>query len=220
MREDESVTVFARTHVAREGTMALTSEQFHWIFGGFVASLGVVLFAAELSLLRHRAIGFALPVGLIIGGAMAAADPLLHGSTSNANPTETAQHIAFGIGMLAVGVIELQRARQRLARVAWSLALPLFLVAVGIAFLRHAQHEAAAPPLVLIVQHRLQGIALITAGLAKAVVEIRGERAGSVRGAWLVALIIFGLEFLVYTESGGAAGHGAARPPANEHEGH
>lgn len=200
--------------------MGLTSEQFHWIFGGFVAALATVLFVAELSSLREGRLRFALPVGLIGGGAMAAADPLFHGAASNANPTETAQHIVFGIGMLAVGVIELQCARQRLASVAWSLALPVFLVSVGIALLRHAQHEATAPALVLIVQHRLHGIALITAGVTKAIAEIRGERATPIRGAWLVGVLIFGVEFLVYTESDAGGGHGAPSPPAGEHGGH
>lgn len=200
--------------------MALTSEEFHWIFGGLVAALGIVLFGAELSPSRKASIRFALPVGLIAGGAMVAADPLFHGSASKANPTETAQHIAFGVGMLLVGFIELQCARQRLTTVVWSLALPAFLVVVGIAFLRHAQHEAAAPPLVLIVQHRLHGIALIAAGVTRAAAEIRGERATPIRGAWLVAVVIFGVEFLVYTESDAGGGHGGAPPGASGHEGH
>ena len=205
--------------------MALTSEQFHWIFGGIVAALGLVLVLGEMSVVRASWIRFALPVGLLGAGAMAAGDPLFHGSNSNSNPAETAQHIAFGIGMLAVGVVELQRARGRLGAVGWALALPVGLVAVGIALLRHAQHEAAAPPMVLIVQHRLQGIALIAAGVAKAAAELRGERAGSIRGAWLVALIIFGFEFLVYTESGGThapagRGEGSGAPAAAPPQGH
>ncbi len=78
-------------------------------------------------------------------------------------------------------------------------------------FLFHARHEAAAPAIVLTVQHRIFGATLAVAALAKAAAELGGEKARAFRVAWLLPLLVFGLEMLLYTEGGaGMAGHGAA----------
>jgi len=78
-------------------------------------------------------------------------------------------------------------------------------------FLFHAQHEAAASAIVLTVQHRIFGATLAVAALAKAAAELGGEKARAFRVAWLLPLLVFGLEMLLYTEGGaGMAGHGTA----------
>ena len=52
------------------------------------------------------------------------------------------------------------------------------------------------------------GLTLITAGIAKALSAIGHHRTQAFAVAWLVPLLLFGLELLVYTEAGASSGHG------------
>lgn len=194
--------------------MGLTSEQVHWIVGGVVSAGAITLILKETLVIRAAWPRYVLPIGLLGWGVEAIVDPFVHGSEMPGGyGAEALQHVLMGVVMLAAGGIELGRERGKLTATAWGFVLPVILLVLAAMFLGHAQHEAAVPPLVLIVQHRVLGLTLVVAGLAKALAVLKHERTKAFELGWLLVLLVVGLQFLAYTEGGsGHAGHGAPAP--------
>jgi hypothetical protein len=185
--------------------MGLTSEQVHWVLGGAISLIAVILLLRAAGVLRASWPRYFLPFGLLLLAGETFLDPLIHGlGTPQHEAAETAQHFVMGGLMAAVGLVELQRARDRLRSRFWGFLLPVGLLAVGILFLVHAQHDSAAPAILLIVQHRVMGATLVVAAAAKFLAELGQDKTRSFEAGWLVAMLVFGLELLLYTEASGA----------------
>lgn len=189
--------------------MGLTSEQVHWILGGGLIPLALVLVLQEREIIRARWPRHLLGAALMVGGLAFVFDPLLHGSAAPENyEAETAQHAVQGGVLLAVGLIELLRGTSRLRARWWGLFLPVGLVAMGVTFLLHAQHAAAGPPILLVQQHRIIGATFLVAAATRGLSELGGERGRPLSVAWLVVLLLLGVEFALYTEGGAPNGTG------------
>jgi hypothetical protein len=196
--------------------MNLTSEQVHWIVGGWISIIALLLILNETGVLATRWVRWLLPIGMLAVGIELIFDPLLHGAAAPGGyEHETAQHFMLGAGLIAVGAIEGLREKEILRRRFWSMVLPTGLVATGAVFLFHAQHEASVPMVVLIAQHRVIGATLWLAGLAKALAEIKSQKTRPFAVVWLVLLLLFGFELLLYTEGGSLFGESFV-----EHSGH
>lgn len=189
--------------------MGLTSEQVHWILGGALIPLAFVLLLHDREVIRGRWPTRLLGLGLIIGGFAFIFDPFLHGSAAPKDyGAETAQHAVQGGVLLAIGAVDLLRSFGRLRATVFALVVPAGLVAMGVTFLLHAQHAAAGPAILLTQQHRIVGSTFVVAAAAKALADVGGARTRPFATTWLVVLMLLGIEFALYTEGGGSAGHG------------
>jgi hypothetical protein len=184
--------------------MELSSEQVHWIGGMVLVVLAVSLLLYETHVFRRPWIRFFLPVVLIGWGVENALDTLVHGSKAPGGyEAETIQHYLQGAVMIAIGGVELLRALGRLAHRLWALVLPAGLVAVGLMFAFHQTHDAAAPAILLVIQHRILGATFIVTGLTKGLAAIDYEERTAFQVAWLFPLLLCGIELMLYTEGGG-----------------
>lgn len=188
--------------------MELTSEEVHWIGG--------VAFTAVALLLLHRAqmlqggwVPWLLPLLLLGYGLESFADLWVHGSAVPVNyGTESRQHLLQGSALLVAGAVEALRLMQRLKAPAWRFVLPMALAVVALVFLVHAQHGGGGSMALMQVQHRAFAIALLVAAAAKTIEGHAVLERCRLQGAWLLALLIFGLEMLNlnYTEAGRSHG--------------
>lgn len=188
--------------------MNLTSEQVHWIGGAAFTIVALLLILYETRLVRASWLPYVLPLLLIGYGVESLIDPLVHGTAIPQNyAAESLQHVMQGTVMLIVGGVEWLRAKGRLKHHGWGLVLPLGLLGVGGLFMFHAQHEAGTPPLILLVQHRIFAVTLWVTAAAKSFAEWPNKNARAFSIAWLLPLLLFGLELLVYTEGGNPLFH-------------
>lgn len=181
--------------------MGLTSEQVHWIFGFVLFSTGSFILAYNFRLVSAVWLRYLLPVVLTILSVELLLDPLLHGDAApDSYGAETAQHTALGIMLLVVSMIEYARMWGKLSHLIWAMILPAGMVIAGTVFILHAQHDANVPMILLMTQHRIIGVTMITLGLVKALGEFPKDWAKAFHLTWPLLLIILGTQFLLYTE--------------------
>jgi hypothetical protein len=181
--------------------MGLSSEQLHWIIGGQLTALAFVLLLYETRVWRWGALRYALAFTLLLFSAEGSLHPLLSGALSPARfDAATEQHLMLAGVCFVVGVVELLRAAGRLRRDVWKAALPVGLSVTAVTFVFHAQHESHVPPILLTVQHRILGASLAVGAAAKTVSELRHPMAKPFAVAWLVPVLLAGVELLLYTE--------------------
>ena len=179
--------------------MNLTSEHVHWIFGVFLTIVPIVLLLHHGGAMRARWPIFIIPVTFLLLSIEIVLEPLVHGNAAPAGyAPESAQHMMIATLALAIAMIETGRALGRLQAKVWAMALPSALVVIGLLFFFHAQHQADVPMLLLMTQHRIMGVTLIVAGIAKAAGELTLKP--ELRIGWLLLILIFGIELLLYTE--------------------
>lgn len=179
--------------------MNLTSEHVHWIFGAFLTIVPIVLLLHHGGAIRARWPGFIIPVTFLLLSIEIVLEPLVHGNAAPAGyARESAQHMMIAVLAFAIAMIEMGRTFGRLQEKVWAMALPLVLVVIGLLFFFHAQHQADVPMLLLMTQHRIMGVTLIVAGIAKAAGEFTLK--SELRIGWLLLILLFGLELLLYTE--------------------
>lgn len=182
--------------------MELTSEQVHWIGGVAFTAVALLLLLHRAQVLQGRLVPWLLPLLLLGYGAESFADLWVHGSAVPANyGAESRQHLLQGGALLVAGIVEALLLMQRLKAPAWRIVLPLALAVVALVFLMHAQHGGGGSMALMQVQHRAFAIALLVAAIAKAIESHMALERGRLQGAWLLALLIFGLELLTYTEA-------------------
>jgi hypothetical protein len=197
--------------------VGLTSEQVHWLGGAYFVLVALALITHAVAPTRLRWAPWLLPALLVGYAAESVLDPLVHGRAIPWNyVAETAQHLVQGAAMLMAGVVEWARLRGRLRGVGWGLATPVALLVLAVVFLLHAQHDAAAPPAVLMVQHRAFAATLGVAALARAAAAL-APGAVALRAGWLFPLLAFGLQMLAYTERAPRHDMGPSSAPAPAH---
>jgi len=190
--------------------MELTSEQVHWLGGGAFVAVATLSIGQGLGFWSTRWIPWLLPALMIGYGIESGADWWIHGEARPANYfMQALQHVAQGSAMLVAGVVEALRLRGTLKASAWGYALPIALVAVGIGFWLHSQHNTGVDPMVLMVQHRAIAISLVVTACARALDVALAARSHALTVGWWLPLLAFGLLMLTYTESSmpGMEGH-------------
>jgi hypothetical protein len=181
--------------------MGLTTEQLHWLVGAELAALALVLIAHEAGVWRWAALRYALAATLLLFAAEGFLVPMLQRAVSH-EPFDlaTKQHLVLAALCLLVGVAEWLRAAGRLPGARWRAALPSGMFATAALFVFHAQHHSDAPPTLLTVQHRILGASLAVGAMAKTAGELPHAGARRLGVAWLVPLLLAGIELLLYTE--------------------
>ena len=176
--------------------------RIHEIFGSAVLVFVLVMLAKEAGLLRSRALAYFLPAGLLGLGLFVFLDPILfHGGGFGA---EGVQHQVQGVLIMAVGVVELLRARGRLRGRIFGAVLPLGLMGVGLLFVLHSQHGggAMAPQL---AQHRVLGTTILLSGLVKGADNLKLAKGNWAAVGWLLLMLVAAAALLFYAEGGGAS---------------
>jgi hypothetical protein len=198
----------------------LTSEQIHWILGGIIVVIAVLWLLYKSGVVPSPHVRYAIPLGLCALGLETFVDPILHGSVTVHSPHETRQHVAMGVLAFAAGAVEFFRLKGRMKHRAWGLVFPSVLGIIGFLFLFHSQHGGPGPALVLTVQHRFMGITLLLAGIMKALEETSSQRTEAFNVSWAVLLLLFGLEFIFYSEGGSIFGGTIYASPADSSHAH
>lgn len=181
--------------------MGLTSEQVHWLGGTAFVVVALALILYEVGAWRARALPWLLPLLLVGYGLESFADLWVHGAAAPLDyGAESRQHLLQGAVVTTAGVIEALRLRGRLTHTLWGLAVPLALLVVAAVFWLHAQHDADVSPMLMMVQHRAFAVTLAAAALARALSLVRTPAVARFSSAWLLALLIFGMQLILYTE--------------------
>ena len=183
--------------------MDITPTEVHRLIGSVTAAVSLILLAHEGFRFLSRWVVYLLPAGLILLGSETFLDPLIHGGgESPHSPLETQQHYLAGGALVTAGIVEVLRVRGILASVRWQLLMPALIATIGILFFLHSQHGAASMAVLVGVQHRVMAATLLTAAFSKFFGYLRPEKSSDFDVGWLIALLIFGLEMLLYTEGG------------------
>ncbi|MCX7587301.1 hypothetical protein [Phenylobacterium sp. 58.2.17] len=181
--------------------MGLTSEHVHWIFGAALIAVASLQIWRAHGKLTSRWLDFVVPLALVLFGLEMALDPLVHGAAKPGGyGAESAQHLVLGLILILGAAVEVVRVRKGLMTLAWRMPLILaVLIAAGL-FAFHAQHDADAPMLLLMTQHRVIAATLLAAALALLISPLDGPDAGPRPVAFPLIILILGAQFLLYTE--------------------
>lgn len=180
--------------------MNLTSEQVHWIFGAVLIAATVLLILRDVGRLRGRWVDYLLPGLLGAFGVEMLIDPLIHGDAAPTNyVAETAQHFGLGLLLLGAAVAELIRTYRRAQGRVWRLPLTAALAIAAATFWFHAQHDAAAPMILLVTQHRMIAATLAVSAIAM-LFEAQGPRERRQPPAVAYLMLLLGAQLLIYTE--------------------
>ncbi|MFP5296989.1 MAG: hypothetical protein ACLGG3_06655, partial [Alphaproteobacteria bacterium] len=81
--------------------MGLTSEQVHWIYGGALVGVALLMLLHVRGTITARWPEFMIGGLLLLFGAALVFDPFLHGAAAPANyAAETAQHLSLGLVLI------------------------------------------------------------------------------------------------------------------------
>lgn len=194
--------------------MELTSEQVHWIFGGVLVAVSAIYLLRDWRGRDWPRLDYLLPGLLALFGIEMLLDPLVHGNAAPGNyAAETAQHFTLGLLLIATSAAELLRVARGWRGPAARLPLAAALVAAAATFLFHAQHDSAAPMILLVTQHRMIGATLAVAALAVFVSMRQAGRDVRYPPALSLLMLLLGAQLLIYTESASTVHMGAMEHP-------
>ncbi|HEX6041623.1 hypothetical protein [Longimicrobium sp.] len=118
------------------------------------------------------------------------------------------QHLAIAALVTLGGVAEILHRSGGLPGKRWAFVWPLAVAGVGAAFLLHTQHGTGEAVARAVLVHRLLAAAFIATALLRAAEVLKGPRAGFLRYAWGVTLLVAAGILFAYREPPGAyAGH-------------
>ncbi|RTL46301.1 MAG: hypothetical protein EKK53_04555 [Burkholderiales bacterium] len=181
--------------------MGLTTEQVHWIGGALIAATVFLMLLKQSGVLPWQRLDYLLPLLLVGYGIESAADVWLHGDAVPSNyGSEARQHLLQGGVMLAAGLIQGLVLGGTLQHRLWQLAVPLSLAFTGVVFWLHVHQGMEHSMALVMTQHRSFAVSLLVAAGAKAVAVLGGQRARAFEVAWLLPLLLFGIELMIYTE--------------------
>ena len=176
----------------------------HQIFGVLIAAFAVVMLLREIGSLGGRWAEYLPAAALLFVGALLFADPwLFHGGDFG---VEGHQHTLQGLLAVVAGAVEGYRVQRKSEHFLVLLVIPAVLAVLGIGFLRHHQHPTG-DMLLQTVQHRIMGATLLLAAVVKLAANFRWRNGQWARAGWLLILLTFALQLLLYLEVPGHAGH-------------
>lgn len=194
--------------VARPIEKILYSEFNHRTSGLAVAILGLLALSAEVGLARRphlRVLWWLWPAGWILFGIFlfVRSDPNnwpwgAIGFWETLRDAETRQHKVAACVVIAIGVIEGLRAGQRLQSQAWASVFPLLGIGAAILLGLHSQVHVLTPRVYL---HHMAGAVLgVAMGASKLLCDQGFLRGRFGRFLWPSLLLLFGVQFMFYTE--------------------
>ena len=190
------------------------SEFNHHLAGFFLVLAGLFILAQVSFSNRFRSVRYAWPACFLLSGLF-----LLVFSDTELWPfgpkswiqglsdqPEVLQHKTFAAILLALGVIELARTRERL-KAAWAAwVFPVFAIAGSIMLLFHHHDAGMHGPDHMALMERIQSQHLsysVTGfgiGISKGLAEIRGRWQTVFSKTWPVLMIVLGVLLMFYTE--------------------
>ena len=189
------------------------SEGNHHLIGFLVVLGGVFILAEDILKKRFPAVSYAWPISFLISGlfVLACSDtelwpfgpkPWIQGTMTN---PEVIQHKIFAVLLLGLGLVEMQRARDRLKAAAW--VFPLFAVAGSVLLLFHSHNAGMRGENHMAIMARIHAEHLSYAaigfgiGLTKGLAEVRTKWQTIFANLWPTLMIVLGVLLVFYTES-------------------
>ena len=209
-------------HTAEE--MRAISDFVHRVEGAIVAVIALLVIAEAAGRLRNRRLwpGTVCVAGLFLFVALLAPHHGLNHARSQwafvfGDPQQR-QHLLIAALVTVGGVAELL-SRGRMKARCWTLVWPAAVAGVGLAFLLHTQHGTGEAVARAVTVHRLLAGAFVATGIARAAEVLRDTRAGLLRYAWGVILLIAAGILFTYREPPGAYAepHGSADGQPGSH---
>jgi putative copper resistance protein D len=190
------------------------SEGNHHLVGFFVALGGLFILAQDIMKKKFFAVRYAWPVCFLLSGLFILVysdtelwpfgrKPWIQGTLSN---PEVIQHKIFAVLLLAVGLIELARARDRLKAVWAAWVFPVLAVAGSALLLIHSHDAGMRGENHMAVMARIEAEHLSYAitgfgiGLAKGFAEVRTRWQAMFSKLWPTLMIVLGVLLMFYTE--------------------
>jgi hypothetical protein len=182
----------------------------HWAEGALLAAVGVLAWLEAARALTGIgtyswavllvAAGVLLPL-VIFGHGHEAYEEFGGREAIWADPQQR-QHLVMAAVLVVSGVSEVTA---RNAGVTWlGYVWPLGLAFVGILFTVHTQHGTSSAARRAVLVHRVLGVSIVLAGVARAVQLALEASRGFWAYAWVVILLVVALQLLVYREPVGA----------------
>lgn len=186
------------------------SEFNHHMAGLGVFLLGSLALAMELRLSRHpdsRHILWLWPLGWLLLGCFLFIrnDPESWPWTARTleealrNP-ETAQHLAAVVAVLAIGLIEGLRSAGYLKDRKWAFFFPILGIGMGVLLSLHSQIHAHGLPARVTWHHVTGSVLAVILSVSKLIREWQGPTSRIAPILWPSLLMLFGVDFLFYSE--------------------
>ncbi len=192
--------------------MRFLSDLAHWIEGGILGAVALAALAEAAGRLRASPGRYLWPSLILVAGLFLAPYLFLHHGLAQIDKTwrlvlqdmQQQQHLTMAALLLVAGAAELAARGGALRALAWRLAWPAALAAIGALFLIHLQHGAEAAVTWAQTVHRYLGIVLIAAALLRAAQVVGLRPARLFAYGWALALLAAALLLASYREPEGA----------------
>ena len=190
------------------------SEGNHHLVGFFVALAGAFILAQDTLKKRFPAVSYAWSVSFLISGLFVLVysdtelwpfgpKPWIQGTITN---PEVIQHKIFAVLLLGLGLVEMQRARERL-KAAWAAwVFPVLAVAGSVLLLFHSHNAGMRGENHMAIMARIQAEHQSYAatgfgiGLTKGLAEVRTRWRTVFAKLWPTLMIVLGVLLMFYTE--------------------
>ena len=190
-------------------------SEFNHHLAGFFLVLAGLFILAQVTVLNHfRSVRYAWPACFLLSGLFLLVfsdtelwpfgrQSWIHGLSSH---PEVLQHKTFAIILLALGFIEVARARERLKAVWAAWAFPVFAMAGSVLLLFHSHNAGVHGPDHMALMERIQSQHLsysVTGfgiGISKGLSEVRGRWQQVFSKIWPALMIALGVLLMFYTE--------------------
>ena len=191
------------------------SEGNHHLIGFFLVLAGVFILVQDTLKKRFRGVSYAWPVSFLISGLFVLVysdtelwpfgpKPWIYGTITN---PEVIQHKIFAVLLLGLGLVEMQRARERLKATWAAWVFPVLAAAGSVLLLFHSHSAGMHVENHMAIMARIQAEHLSYAatgfgiGLSKGLAEIRTKWQTVFAKLWPTLLIVLGVLLMLYTES-------------------
>ena len=179
-----------------------------------MALAGAFILAQDTLKKRFAAVSYAWPVSFLISGLFVLVysdtelwpfgpKPWIQGTITN---PEVIQHKIFAVLLLGLGLVEMQRARERL-KAAWAAwVFPVLAVAGSVLLLFHSHNAGMRGENHMAIMARIQAEHLSYAatgfgiGLTKGLAEVRTRWRTVFAKLWPTLMIVLGVLLMFYTE--------------------
>jgi len=190
------------------------SEFNHHLAGFFLVLAGLFILAQVSFSNRLRSLRYAWPTCFLLSGLFLLVfsdtelwpfgpQSWIHGLSTQ---PEVLQHKTFAAILLALGVIEVARARERL-KAAWAAwVFPIFAMAGSVLLLFHSHDAGMHGPDHMALMERIQSQHLSYSltgfgiGISKGLAEIRSRWQNIFSKTWPALMIVLGVLLMFYTE--------------------
>ena len=203
------------------------SNAAHWAEGVLFGIIGFLAFLQALGVIGG-ALLYLYPALLVMAGLLIPIILFGHrhegmhgGHLAVLDDPQQRQHLTMAGLVLIAGVTEIARLAGILSTPLFGYVWPAVLVIIGVLFTRHTQHGDHAAMIQATRFHRLLGVVLILAGLAKAMQVWEGDPRGLIAFVWALILLVAAGLLITYREPVGAYTNIAEiYDESNKHTGH